>query len=78
LAADNTTDNAGLVPTRQLAEVINGLSTTIRPSIDAISRGALPDAGMTFEIPKITANAPTVAVRCRRRNFQIQTKILRS
>jgi phage head maturation protease len=61
LAADNTTDNAGLVPTRQLSEVINGLSTTIRPSIDAISRGALPDAGMTFEIPKIT-QAPTVAV----------------
>jgi hypothetical protein len=61
LAADNTTDNAGLVPTRQLAEVINGLSTTIRPSIDAISRGALPDAGMTFEIPKIT-QVPTVAV----------------
>jgi phage head maturation protease len=60
-AADNTTDNAGLVPTRQLSEVINGLSTTIRPSIDAISRGTLPDAGMTFEIPKITA-APTVAV----------------
>jgi phage head maturation protease len=61
LAADNTTDNAGLVPTRQLTEVINGLSTTIRPSIDAISRGTLPDAGMTFEIPKITA-VPTVAV----------------
>ena len=61
LAADNTTDNAGLVPTRQLTEVINGLSTTIRPSIDAISRGALPDAGMTFEIPKIT-QVPTVAV----------------
>jgi phage head maturation protease len=61
LAADNTTDNAGLVPTRQLTEVINGLSTRIRPSIDAISRGTLPDAGMTFEIPKITV-APTVAV----------------
>jgi phage head maturation protease len=61
LAADNTTDNAGLVPTRQLTEVINALSTTVRPSIDAISRGALPDAGMTFEIPKITA-VPTVAV----------------
>ena len=60
-AADNTTDNAGLVPTRQLSEVVNGLSTMIRPSIDAISRGALPDAGMTFEIPKITV-APTVAV----------------
>jgi phage head maturation protease len=61
LAADNTTDNAGLVPTRQLSEVINGLSTRIRPSIDAISRGTLPDAGMTFEIPKITV-APTVAI----------------
>ncbi len=61
LAADNTTDNAGLVPTRQMAEVVNGLSTLIRPSIDAISRGTLPDAGMSFEIPKITV-APTVAV----------------
>jgi phage head maturation protease len=61
LAADNTTDNAGLVPTRQLTEVINGLGTRIRPSIDAISSGSLPDAGMTFEIPKIT-QMPTVAV----------------
>ena len=60
LAADNTTDNAGLVPTRQLSEIINPLGTTIRPSIDAISRGTLPDAGMTFEIPKIT-QMPTVA-----------------
>jgi HK97 family phage major capsid protein len=62
-AANNgatTTDNAGLVPTRQLTEIINGLGNTIRPSIDAISRGTLPDAGMTFEIPKITA-MPTVA-----------------
>ena len=68
LAADNTTDNAGLVPTRQMAEVVNGLSTSIRPSIDAISRGTLPDAGMTFEIPKITA-APTVAVAAEEGNF---------
>ena len=61
MAADNnTTDSAGLVPTRQLSEVINGLSTTIRPSIEAVSRGTLPDAGMTFEIPKITV-VPTVA-----------------
>jgi len=59
-AADDTTDNAGLVPTRQLSEIINPLGTTIRPSIEAISRGVLPDAGMTFEIPKITA-MPTVA-----------------
>lgn len=61
MAADNTTDNAGLIPTRQLTEVINGLSTLVRPSIDAISRGVLPDAGMSFEIPKIT-QVPTVAV----------------
>jgi len=63
-AANNgatTTDNAGLVPTRQLTEIINGLGNTIRPSIDAISRGTLPDAGMTFEIPRIDA-MPTVAV----------------
>jgi phage head maturation protease len=53
MAAD-TTDNAGLVPTRQLAEVVNGLATSIRPSIDAISRGVLPDAGMSFEIPKVS------------------------
>jgi phage head maturation protease len=63
-AANNgatTTDNQGLVPTRQLTEIINGLGNTIRPSIDAVSRGTLPDAGMSFEIPKITA-MPTVAV----------------
>lgn len=60
-AAADTTDNAGLVPTRQLTEVINGISNADRPSIDSISTGALPDAGMTFEIPKITV-APTVAI----------------
>ena len=59
-AADDTTDNAGLVPTRQLTEVINGLANPMRSSIDAISRGVLPDAGMSFEIPKITV-MPTVA-----------------
>jgi HK97 family phage major capsid protein len=61
LAAANTTDNAGLVPTRQLTEVINPLANADRPFIDAISRGVLPDAGMTFEIPKIS-QVPTVAV----------------
>ena len=60
-AAADTTDNAGLVPTRQLSEIINPLGTTIRPSIDAISRGVLPDAGMTFEIPRIT-QMPTVEI----------------
>ena len=37
-----------------------GLANTTRSSIDAISRGVLPDAGMSFEIPKITT-MPTVA-----------------
>jgi HK97 family phage prohead protease len=60
-AAADTTDNAGLIPTRQLTEVINGISNADRPTIDSISRGTLPDAGMSFEIPKITV-APTVAV----------------
>jgi len=60
-AADNETTTApGMVPTRQLTEVINPLSNADRPYVDAISRGTLPDAGMTFEIPKITA-VPTVA-----------------
>ena len=60
-AAADVTDNAGLVPTRQLTTVINGISNADRPAIDSISSGALPDAGMTFEIPKITV-APTVAI----------------
>lgn len=52
--------SAGLVPTRQLSTVINGLANATRSNIDAISRGTLPDAGMSFEIPKIT-QLPTVA-----------------
>ena len=61
MAADDTTsNNAGLIPTRQLTEIINPLSNADRPTIDAISRGVLPDAGMTFEIPKLTV-VPTVA-----------------
>jgi len=60
MAADNTTDNSAFNPTPQMTGIINGLSTMIRPSIDAISRGTLPGAGLTFEIPKITT-APTAA-----------------
>jgi HK97 family phage prohead protease len=59
-AAADTTDNAGLIPTRQLTTVINGLANATRSNIDAISSGVLPDAGMSFEIPKIT-QLPTVA-----------------
>jgi HK97 family phage prohead protease len=54
-----TNDNLGSTnpafnPTRQLTEVINGLSNGTRGAIDAISRGTLPDSGLQFEIPKIT------------------------
>jgi HK97 family phage prohead protease len=53
-AAADTSDNSGLIPTRQLTEVINPLSNADRPFIDSISSAALPDAGMSFEIPKLT------------------------
>jgi HK97 family phage prohead protease/HK97 family phage major capsid protein len=56
----DTTDVAGLVPTRQLTEIINNTSTSGRPSIDAISSGTLPDAGFKFQIPRVKA-VPTVA-----------------
>jgi len=56
-----TTDVAGLVPTRQLTEIINGKTTATRATIDAISTGTLPDAGMKFQIPRVKV-APTVAV----------------
>jgi len=53
-AADTTVNNPAFNPTRQLTEVINPLGTLNRGVIDALSKSALPDAGMTFEIPKIT------------------------
>ena len=56
----DTTDVAGLVPTRQLTEIINGKTTATRATIDAISTGTLPDAGMKFQIPRVKT-APTVA-----------------
>jgi HK97 family phage prohead protease len=56
----DTTDVAGLVPTRQLTEIINGKTTATRASIDAVSTGSLPDAGMKFQIPRVKT-APTVA-----------------
>ncbi len=58
-ADESTTTNTGLTLAPHLQEFI---STTIdgRPTIDAISRGALPASGMSFTIPKLT-QAPTVA-----------------
>ena len=58
---DTVNDVPGLVPTRQLQEVINPKTTGVRPTIEAISSGALPDAGMKFQIPRVKT-APTVDV----------------
>jgi phage head maturation protease len=60
-AAADTTDNAGLIKTPQLAKVINGLSSFVRPTIEAISSETMPTDGMTFEIPKIT-QAPLAGI----------------
>jgi HK97 family phage prohead protease len=60
MAADTTGNNAAFIPTPQSTEVINGLANADRGVIDSISRGTLPPAGMSFEIPKITT-VPTVA-----------------
>jgi HK97 family phage prohead protease/HK97 family phage major capsid protein len=60
LAADTTTNNAAFIPTPQATEVINGIANADRGLIDSLSKGTLPPAGMSFEIPKITT-APTVA-----------------
>jgi HK97 family phage prohead protease len=56
------TSNPGFNPTRQMTEVINALSNGTRGAIDAISRGTLPDAGLQFEIPKISQIATVEAV----------------
>jgi len=63
-----TTEVAGLVPTRQLTEIINNKSTAGRSSIDAISTGTLPDAGMKFQIPRVKA-VPTVAAAAEKGAF---------
>jgi hypothetical protein len=53
-AATSSGDNPGLIPTRQLREVVNGLADSVRASIDSISTNTLPSAGLVFQIPKIT------------------------
>lgn len=54
-----TTNNAGLIPVPYMREVI-GVIDSSRPFIDSIERRALPDAGMSFRIPRRTV-APTTA-----------------
>ena len=60
-AADDTTDNAGFIPTPQSTTIINGVSNGDRGFVDALSRETLAASGMTFELPRINT-APTVAL----------------
>jgi hypothetical protein len=54
-AADNDqTTGAGFIPTPQSTQLLNFLSNADRPVIDSISRGAMPEFGKSFELPKIT------------------------
>lgn len=59
-ADESTTTNTGLTLAPHLQEFV---STTIsgRPTIDALSGGALPASGMSFTIPKLT-QAPSIGV----------------
>jgi HK97 family phage prohead protease/HK97 family phage major capsid protein len=60
MAADTTGNNSAFIPTPQSTEVINGIANADRGFIDSLSKGTLPTAGMSFEIPKITT-APEVS-----------------
>lgn len=57
-AADDTTTNTGLTLAPHMNEFIT-TSIDGRPSVDAISKGALPTSGMSFTIPKL-GTAPTI------------------
>jgi len=58
LATDDTTTNTGLTLAPHLNEFITN-TLDVRPSVDAVSRGALPTSGMSFTIPKLTT-APSI------------------
>lgn len=58
LATDDTTTNTGLTLAPHLTEFITN-TLDVRPSVEAVSRGALPTSGMSFTIPKLTT-APTI------------------
>jgi HK97 family phage prohead protease len=58
LATDDTTTNTGLTLAPHLNEFITN-TLDVRPSVEAVSRGALPTSGMSFTIPKLTT-APSI------------------
>jgi len=58
LATDDTTTNTGLTLPQHMNEFVT-TSIDGRPAVDAISKGVLPAAGMSFTIPKLST-APTI------------------
>jgi HK97 family phage prohead protease len=58
LATDDTSTNTGLTLAPHLTEFITN-TLDVRPSVEAVSRGALPTSGMSFTIPKLTT-APSI------------------
>ena len=59
-AANDTSTNTGLT----LAPHLNEFATNTisgRPAVDAVSRGVLPQSGMSFTLPKIST-APTITI----------------
>jgi HK97 family phage prohead protease/HK97 family phage major capsid protein len=53
LGAQTTTQDAGVIPVPLLREIISTIDNQ-RPFINSIDRQPLPEAGMTFRIPKVT------------------------
>ena len=58
LATDDTSTNTGLTLAPHLNEFITN-TLDVRPSVEAVSRGALPTSGLSFTIPKLSV-APTI------------------
>jgi hypothetical protein len=58
LEKQDTTRDDGVIPVPLLREII-ALVDNNRPFVDAINRQPLPDAGMSFRIPKVTTSAAT-------------------
>ena len=60
-ADDTTSTNTGLTLAPHLNEFISNTFDGGRPAVDAVSREALVDSGLSFTIPRVTAT-PSVAV----------------
>jgi uncharacterized protein len=56
LAKQDTTRDDGIIPVPLLREIV-ALVDANRPFVDAIDRQPLPDAGMSFRVPKVSTSA---------------------